>query len=146
MADRPERSQERVACSRRRALPPAEAADCGDGDVRLRPRALRLRLRLPVDPPLRAVVLDGKRYVLFVPRSATIDFSGGSGTVSLTAHFERTQPNLLEFWPSHLWPAAAAATILAAKHASPLPSFGLSVVDSQPLAPAVPAAVATLRP
>ncbi|HZQ66445.1 MAG TPA: hypothetical protein VFA66_14610 [Gaiellaceae bacterium] len=48
---------------------------------------LQLRLRLPAGRRLTAVLVDGRPYRRFDPRTGTIDLSGRRGTIQLTARF-----------------------------------------------------------
>src|SRR5262249_10295114 len=50
-------------------------------------RDLRLRLRLPDERPLRAVSLNGRHFFHFDARTETVDLSGQTGTLSLTASY-----------------------------------------------------------
>jgi hypothetical protein len=48
---------------------------------------LRLRLRLPDQTPLRAVMLNGKPFLHFDAKTETIDLSGQTGTLTLAAEY-----------------------------------------------------------
>jgi hypothetical protein len=50
-------------------------------------RALRLRLRLPRPHRMTAVIVDGRPYARFDPRSETIDLSGRTGTLTLDVSY-----------------------------------------------------------
>jgi hypothetical protein len=54
---------------------------------RARPRALRLRLRLPRPNRVTGVVLDGRPYRRFDPRTETVDLSGLRGRLQLLVRY-----------------------------------------------------------
>ena len=58
-----------------------------DVPERPRPRTVRLRLRLPRPGRITAVVLDGRPYTRFDPRTETIDLSGRRGRLQLVVRY-----------------------------------------------------------
>jgi hypothetical protein len=60
-----------------------------DVPERARPRAVRLRLRLPSRSRITAVLLDGRPYSRFDQRTGTIDLSGRRGRIQLEVRLAR---------------------------------------------------------